>query len=66
MQKIKDRYLVLGVALLVCVDLIILVTYFVVEGVRGNLGAQQVSYRERPRKVEGVSTINLQHKELQC
>lgn len=42
----------LGVASLVAVDLIVLVTYTLVEGVQGNV--LQVPHREQPRIVEGV------------
>ena len=46
--------LILGVALLVAVDLTILIIYIVVEEVRGNLVAMQVSNREMSSTTEGV------------
>ena len=55
LQKIKDRILILGVASLVAIDLVILVTYTLVEGIRGNLVAIQVAHGERETSVEGVS-----------
>ncbi len=51
LQTIKDRVLVLGVACLVAIDLIILITYTLVEGIRGSIDAQQVSHREEPTEV---------------
>ena len=55
MQTVKDRILVLGVASLITIDLIILVTYILVVGIRGNLAAQRVIHKEEPMRVEGVS-----------
>lgn len=53
----------LGVGLLLAIDLIILVIYILVEGVKGNLGARQVSHRENSRTMEGVSTnLRTMHK----
>ena len=46
----------LGVASLVTIDLVILVTFTLVEGIKGNLAAKLVSHREMPTKTEGVST----------
>ena len=54
-QIIKDRFLILGVAMLVAVDLTILVTYTLVEGIRGNLVAQEVVHKEKPVNIEEVS-----------
>lgn len=54
--------LALGVGFLVLIDLIILVIYTLVEGIRGNLGAMRVSHVERPEEISGVSlTTHLQH-----
>ncbi len=41
-------------ASLVAVDLMILVVYALVEGIRDNLVVQQVSNIENPMKIEGV------------
>ena len=53
-QPLQDRYLGLGVLVLVLVDVIILLVYTTVEGVRGNLTAIPVPNREHLMKVEGV------------
>ena len=53
-QPLQDRYLALGVLVLVLVDVIILLVYTTVEGVQGNLAAIQVGNRENLRNVEGV------------
>lgn len=55
-QNIKDGILILSVVGLVGVDLIILIVYTLVEGVRGNLVAIEVPHKEKPMKIEGVST----------
>lgn len=44
----------LSVGALVAFDLTILVTYTLVEGIRGNLIAVEVAHREKPQSVEGV------------
>ena len=49
--------LVLGVASMVAIDLIMLTTYMIVEGVKGNLSATQVTHKEVPTTVEGVSQL---------
>ena len=54
----KDKILILGVAALVAIDLTILVTYTLVEGIRGNLVTQKVSHKEKPTAIEGVSLID--------
>ena len=51
----KDSVLILGVALLVAIDVIILVVYTIVEGIGGNLAAHQAVHMEKPIKTEGVS-----------
>ena len=53
-QPLQDRYLALGVLVLVLVDVIILLVYTTVEGVQGNLTAIQVPNRENLMNVEGV------------
>ena len=55
MQKVKDRILILGVGSLVAIDLIILVTYYIVEGLQRDLVVTQVPNQENPTVVEGVS-----------
>ena len=45
----------MGVAFLVAIDLIILITYSMVEGIRGNLVALKVTDSENPVDIEGVS-----------
>ena len=54
-QPLQDRWLALGVLVLVMVDVLILLVYTTVEGVRGNLIAIRVPNRENLRNVEGVS-----------
>ena len=51
----KDKFLMLGVAVLVYIDLIILVTYTLTEGIQGNLVAKRVPHKQMPTTVEGVS-----------
>ena len=53
-QPLQDRYLALGVLVLVLVDVIILLAYTIVEGVQGNLVAIRVGNRENLMNVEGV------------
>ena len=53
-QPLQDRYLALGVLVLVLVDVIILLVYTTVEGVQGYFTAIRVSNRENSRIVEGV------------
>lgn len=54
MQIIKDRFLILGVAVLVAIDLTILVTYTLIEGIRGNLVVQEVVHKEKPVNIGKV------------
>ena len=54
-QFLKDWVLVLAVAVLVSIDIIILVTYTTVEGVRGNLNAILLSNEENFISLFGVS-----------
>ena len=49
--------LVGGVALLVAVDLIILIIYTIVQGVRGQLGSELVKNRENAMYLMGVSDV---------
>ena len=56
-QPLQDRYLALGVLVLVLVDVIILLVYTTVEGVRGNLTAIRVPNGENSRIVEGVGIV---------
>ncbi len=61
LQNAKDWMLILGVASLVAIDLTIIITYILVEGIRGNLGARQVTHRERPSTTEGVSYVAIRY-----
>ena len=54
-QVLKDWMLALGVAVLVAIDIIILTTYNLVEGLRGNFVATKVSNLENPEDLSGVS-----------
>ena len=54
MQPLQDRYLALGVLVLVLVDVVILLVYTTVEGVQINLIAILVPNRECLMNVEGV------------
>ena len=56
-QGIQDWMLLLGVGCLVAIDLVILVTYTLVEGLRDNLRPQLVENGENSRDVQGVSLI---------
>ena len=51
--------LALGVTSMVAIDLIILTTYTIVEGINGNLTAIEVSYKESPTVTEGVSYMHV-------
>ena len=53
-QPLQDRYLALGVLVLVLIDVIILLVYTTVEGVQGNLTAIRVPNRENLMNMEGV------------
>lgn len=55
MQPLQDWMLALGVAVLVIIDIVILTSYNVVEGIRGNLVATRVANRENPQDLLGVS-----------
>lgn len=54
----KDSVLILGMAVLVAIDVIILVVYTIVEGLNDNLTAIQVEHMEKPIEIEGVRDIN--------
>ena len=54
LQKIKDWMLMLAVASLVAIDVIIIVSYTLVEGLRGKLTAKLVPHREKPSVIETV------------
>ena len=56
-QPLQDRYLALGVLVLVLVDVTILLVYTTVEGVRGNLTAIRVPNGENSRIGEGVGIV---------
>ena len=46
--------LIVGVGLLVAIDLVILITYTTVEGIKDNLGTIEVPHAENSEAVEGV------------
>ena len=54
-QALQDWMLALSVAVLVAIDVIILTTYNVVEGLKGNLVAERVINPENPEDLSGVS-----------
>ena len=56
-QKLKDHHLALFVCALVAVDLVILLIYTLVEGLRGNLEPMLVSNTEKPLEKQGVSMM---------
>ena len=54
MQPLQDRFLALGVLMLMLIDFIVILVYTIVEGVQGNLIAIRIPNREKPFDVEGV------------
>ena len=57
----------LFVLFLVIIDLVILVAYTVVEGLRDNLGVKLTTNRELPEEILGVGYyLNNIHKNYQC
>ena len=54
----QDFYMALFVLCLVIVDLVILVAYTVIEGIRDNLGAKLTTNQELPEKTFGVSLFS--------
>ena len=52
---VHDWILALVVLLLVCIDLLILTLFMVIEGIRGNLNSIEVQDRESPMSTVGVS-----------
>jgi hypothetical protein len=57
MQSLKDLKLALSVALLVLIDVLILLIYTIVEGLRGSLNATLMQNEEDPSAEIGVSII---------
>ena len=55
-QNLKDLKLALGVAVLVLIDILILVVYTIVEGLRGSLKATLVQNEENSSSEIGVSS----------
>ena len=53
---IKDRFLVLSVAFMIAIDLLILIMYYLVEGIERNLTVSQIPHTEEPVKMKGVSS----------
>ena len=56
-SRLQDHVMVLGVLCLVLIDLAILGTYTLVEGLRGNLGVERITNREFPEETIGVSHV---------
>ena len=54
LQPLQDWILALGVGFLVLIDLVILVIYSLVEGLRGNLDATRIPNVERQQEISGV------------
>ena len=54
-QIIRDLHITLFVLALVVVDVVILMTYTIVEGVKGNLEPMRVVNAENPHDIIGVS-----------
>ena len=54
-QNLKDLKLALGIAVLVLIDILILVVYTIVEGLRGDLKATLVLNEENSSSEFGVS-----------
>ena len=55
---LKDYIMALFVLCLVVIDVVILGTYTLVEGLRGNLGVKLVPNTENPKEIVGVSERN--------
>ena len=68
MQPLQDRFLALGVLMLMLLDFIIILVYTIVEGVQGNLIAIRIPNREKLFDVEGVGhaqyAINLDFRHI--
>ena len=54
-QAAKDRFLALAVCGLLVIDFVILITYTVVAGLLGQLGAKEIPNGENPMDITGVS-----------
>ena len=57
MQSLKDWKLALVVAVFVLIDVIILLVYTIIEGLRGNLNAMLVQNEETPSSEVGVRIV---------
>ena len=57
MQSLKDWKLALVVAVFVLIDIIILLVYTIIEGLRGNLNAMLVQNEETPPSEVGVRIV---------
>lgn len=59
----KDRMLAMGVAFLVIIDVVILTTYSIVEGIRDQLASKRVPNKENTEDIIGVSifTVHFTH-----
>ncbi len=58
-QRLNDWKLVLAVLVLGLVDLVILAVYTIVEGIRGNLGAEKIENEENLTDTKGVSMLHV-------
>lgn len=56
MQNIKNYHIVLLVLALVLVDVVILFTYTILEGIQDNLSPVKTANAENPSEIHGVST----------
>jgi len=54
-QKIRNYHLVMFIAGLVVIDVVILTTYTLAEGLRDNLNPTRTENKENPSDVQGVS-----------
>ena len=54
-QEIRDYHLVMFIAGLVVIDVVILTTYTLAEGLRDNLNPTRTENTENPSDVQGVS-----------
>ena len=54
-QAIQDYHLALFVGILVVVDVVVLITYTIVEGLQDNLGPTKTVNVENPSDIRGVN-----------
>ena len=56
LQSLKDRYLAIAVSVFVLIDIVILTTFTVIDGIEGKLGAVLVANKEQLTSEVGVSS----------